>query len=852
MLAPILVSFSLLVAPTGECPPGLALDLALFPPAEARGVAPAAEPAFTATGLEVPELAWVDTLLRSYMEGTEVSRAAVAITKGDRLVFARGYTYADAGTRPTEPTTTFRIASCSKPITSLALHRLFERGEVAPSTHPAERLDLTTRPGSFRDPRLDAIVVDDLLTHSGGWDRDAAGDPIAKDGQISQDLGVPLPISKHDVRIWMNGQRLQSSPGDRYAYSNYGVALLGQTIEKATGLPFPEAIRTLVFEPLGLSRPRVGHSHEEDLFPGEAGYDDRHAYDIVNIEAWDSAGGWIAAAPDWARLFSVLRPGGAGGFLAPESVAAMLDERFPFGEMGVARGWFRWTTPDGATAFGHGGSLPGTSTSAYWRRDDDVGIVIFLNKSVGSFPVIHQRIASQAAWPTHDLWASVGIGAGAPSRAVAEEWIATATRSPGAEGSDWKTDLVVANRTPLANEVRLDWGGRSTLLELAPNECRGSIDVVGLLGGEGTAPLRIRAAEPITAVSRTYSTDATGTFGQPLDGENPFEELWRGDRAFLPALREDPFVRTNLGFLNAGGRPALVALTFLDSDGSERLSREIEVPPRELVALHRPMESLAPIAAASARLELLAGEWVSAYASVVDNRTNDPTTIPFLRPSGGGRLVVPVVARADGDRGSRWRSNLVLLNPGASTASAVVRVLGRDLPPRAVDLAPSAEVVLDDVLGLFLESGVASLEVESSVPLVATSRTWNEGPEGTFGQSIPVLDPAMLLGTGESAIVPGVRVDGSYRTNLFVANFGAVPARLLVTLRDAAGNETGRAELLLEPTGLRNLGAAALAGGAELPVASGRVEVLEGSGVAAWGSLIDNRTNDPATLPMRR
>ena len=71
---------------------------------------------FTATGVTVPALQAVDTKVRTFMADTGTRAVGVAITRGGRLVHARGYTWAEDGYPLTQPGTTFRLASCSKPL----------------------------------------------------------------------------------------------------------------------------------------------------------------------------------------------------------------------------------------------------------------------------------------------------------------------------------------------------------------------------------------------------------------------------------------------------------------------------------------------------------------------------------------------------------------------------------------------------------------------------------------------------------------------------------------------------------------------------------------------------------------
>ena len=75
------------------------------------------------TGPEVSELAVFDRTMRDFMVSRKVSAGALAITHNSRLVFARGYSWAEADSQATQPSSLCRIASLSKPVTSAAVLR---------------------------------------------------------------------------------------------------------------------------------------------------------------------------------------------------------------------------------------------------------------------------------------------------------------------------------------------------------------------------------------------------------------------------------------------------------------------------------------------------------------------------------------------------------------------------------------------------------------------------------------------------------------------------------------------------------------------------------------------------------
>lgn len=82
------------------------------------------------------------------------------------------------------------------------------------------------------DQVIEGATVQQLLQHTGGWDRAVAGDPVTESDENA--TCVELPVSEK-----------QFPPGERYAYSNIGYCLIGRAVVDATGAGFPETVRSL-------------------------------------------------------------------------------------------------------------------------------------------------------------------------------------------------------------------------------------------------------------------------------------------------------------------------------------------------------------------------------------------------------------------------------------------------------------------------------------------------------------------------------------------------------------------------------------------------------------------------------
>ncbi len=224
-------------------------------------------------------------------------------------------------------------------------------------------------------------------------------------------------------------------------------------------------------------------------------------------------------------------------------------------------------------------------------------------------------------------------------------WVPVVSRTNGAQGSVWRSDLGLLGVDPAGSavELRFHAGGSSAtrIVTVAPDAMVNLVDVVQWLdpGFSGSGALEICSDGELVIDSRTYNVLASdspcfpgGTLGQHLAGELSTAGLALGETARLGQLRESAAFRTNLGFVNTGAEPATVEVSLLDATGAELTSYELVIEPERWIADNRPFFVRAgreDLGAASAKVTVTGGGGVVAYASVVDNLTNDATTVPM-------------------------------------------------------------------------------------------------------------------------------------------------------------------------------------------------------------------------------
>ena len=263
----------------------------------------AAEP--PASGGRVPGFEALERVVVEHMTRIGARAATVAVGRGDALVYARGFGWADRARRePVAPDALMRIASLTKPITAAAAKRLIADGQLRPDETVLRRLDYRVDPA---DPRWWMISVRDLIEHRGGWDTHERHDALFRVNAITRRLRLDRAPQAEDIVRYMLREPLHYTPGTRKVYSNFGYCVLGRVIERASGMRYIDYVRSVLLGPIAV----------EDLFLAQNGL--RAAREVeypedasrFNTETGDSAGGLIASAPALVRFLEHYWLGGA-------------------------------------------------------------------------------------------------------------------------------------------------------------------------------------------------------------------------------------------------------------------------------------------------------------------------------------------------------------------------------------------------------------------------------------------------------------------------------------------------------------------------------------------------------------
>lgn len=216
------------------------------------------KPALATQAVDARLVAIRDLAERRY--GGEAPGGAVMVIEDGAMLMAEGFGLANLEwDQPADAGTAFRIGSITKVITAIAILRLAEDGRLDLDAPVSAYLpDL---PGELGRPTLHQ-----LLSHTSGL-----GDHFALP-QIPEIMRNP--ITPDGIIALMADQSLQSEPGTRHAYSNFGYVLLGRVIEAVDpqGRDYGTHIEEEIFAPLGMENSH--YDRQSAIIPHRAaGYD---------------------------------------------------------------------------------------------------------------------------------------------------------------------------------------------------------------------------------------------------------------------------------------------------------------------------------------------------------------------------------------------------------------------------------------------------------------------------------------------------------------------------------------------------------------------------------------------------
>lgn len=365
-------------------------------------------------GVSAERLARIDRRIQQYVDDGQIAGAVGMVLQDGKPIYERAFGWSDKETgRRMATNSIFRIASQSKALTSVAILALMEEGKLGvrdnvsrfipafAKTTVAVRKDGVV---TF-EPAKRQITVKDLLTHTAGisYGTDGLVAALYEAKGLGPAAGYGWYTADKDEPICDTIERLATlpfvaQPGERFVYG-YNTDILGCVVERASGIPLDQFIRTRITDPLGMKdthfflpaewRDRLvtvyASGSDNRIIRAPDGALGQGAYVDGPRRSFAGGAGLLSTAYDYTRFLEMLRNHGALGsvrILSPRSVDLMTTNQigtiYSTGGMGYGFGFettdrFGANGLDSAGAFGWGGAY-----ASVYRVDPPSRLVISL------------------------------------------------------------------------------------------------------------------------------------------------------------------------------------------------------------------------------------------------------------------------------------------------------------------------------------------------------------------------------------------------------------------------------------------------------------------------------------------
>ncbi len=333
----------------------------------------------------------IDEWLEAQQAYNDLPGISAGIVKGQQLIWSKGYGVSDLKKNvPASPSTLYSICSITKLFTSIAIMQLYDRGKL--------RLDdsISTFLPDFkiRQPFKDSgpITIRSLLTHSSGLPRES-------DFPYWTGPDFKFP-SRQQIEEKLGDQETLYPASTYFQYSNLGMTLLGQVIEKLSGKSYDEYVEANILEPLKLSNTLPSVPSDPFANRMATGYSSikrdgtRDAIPMFDTRAIKPAAGFFSTVEDLGLFaswqFRLLKNGGTE-ILKASTLKEMQRVHWVDPDWNIHWGLgFVVVQQGGKTLVGHAGSCPGYRTTLLIDPKEELAFIVMTNSMDNPWPYATQ------------------------------------------------------------------------------------------------------------------------------------------------------------------------------------------------------------------------------------------------------------------------------------------------------------------------------------------------------------------------------------------------------------------------------------------------------------------------------
>lgn len=354
----------------------------------------------------------LDNKLQDLARRSALPGFSVAIVDQDRILFEKGYGYADLDNKtPYTPHTVQNIGSISKTFIGIALQQAVEDGILNWDDPINKYLDFEVIHPRFP---TQPILLKHLANHTAGINDgkayedsysliDGSGYSKRQLKRIDPDIGLmwkhkPMSIKAYCQQFFLPKGKLYSkrnftkyAPGEYHEYSNVGAALAAHVLEKASGKSFSEWTQERILTPLGMTNSGWSYDKIDPKTKGRVYGPNRIAMPFYTLATYPDGGMLSSAHQMGLYLSATLKGLNAGNkILSQNGYQYITQAAVPIPDDEDSYGYFWEIMSSGYT--GHSGGDPGIVTLMFYEPKAKVGMLAFFNGTLNGGNGIYREI----------------------------------------------------------------------------------------------------------------------------------------------------------------------------------------------------------------------------------------------------------------------------------------------------------------------------------------------------------------------------------------------------------------------------------------------------------------------------
>ena len=320
----------------------------------------------------------LDELIQREMKDKNLPGISIALVDGSQIVWQQGYGFSDPQAKtPITADTVFRVGSVSKLFTDIAVMQLVEKGKLDLDA-PVTKYLPDFKP---RNPFKKAITLRQLMSHRAGLVRE----PPAGSYFDSSNSTLAQTVKS------LNQTALVYEPETRLKYSNAGLAVVGDVLEKTQKQLFADYLKKNLLDQLGMKNSSFQPTPEitKNLAKARMLTVFGKYFDAPTFELGIApAGSMYTTTTDLAVFTSAIfaaEKDAPGTFLKKETLEKMWTPQFAGSgqKTGAGLGFFM-SDLEGHRKIGHGGAIYGFSTQLEFLPEEKLGVIVVSTEDVSN------------------------------------------------------------------------------------------------------------------------------------------------------------------------------------------------------------------------------------------------------------------------------------------------------------------------------------------------------------------------------------------------------------------------------------------------------------------------------------